>query len=354
MRVAIVINKLIACGAERLALDEVHELRRRGFDVSLITLRPEHDGDTFMPLLQLPDSSRHFVRFSSAWDIGALIALIRVLHREQYDLLITHLWLSNTVGRIAGTCAGVPRILSFEHNVYDTVKTWKQFLADRLLQRFSYKIIAVSDAVRSSLVRHGIASRRILVISNGIDLERYRSAIPARIDTEGKFTYLFAGRLVPQKAVDVLIAAFARLPDGLLLIAGGGGEQAALEALSKKLNVQARVRFLGVRDDIPQLMKAADCLILPSRWEGQGLVIPEAFASGLPVIISDFPAGVDTIEDGKTGIVVPREDPVALAHAMETIHLNTELRAKLIAAATTEMERFSIQRHVDTLLQYGI
>jgi glycosyltransferase involved in cell wall biosynthesis len=307
-----------------------------------------------MPLLMLAEASRHFVKFSSVWDIVALVRLIRLLRKERYDVLITHLWLSNTVGRLAGIAARIPHILSFEHNVYDDVKTWKQFLSDRWLQNFCSRIIAVSDAVRTSLVAHGIDNRRIAVVPNGIDLERYRSAASADIETGGAFTYLFVGRLIRQKAVDILLGAFACLEGGLLLIAGVGQWRTLLERQARELGIETRVRFLGVRGDIPALMKAANCLVLPSRWEGQGLVIPEAFASGLPVIISDFPAGADTVRNGKTGLIVRREDAVSLAQAMELMRTNATLRHRLIDAAARDVERFSIKRHIDTLLHYAV
>ena len=352
MKTAIIINNLIACGAERLALDEMNEMHRRGIPVSLITLRPEKTGNTFMPLCELPITARHSIHFSSVADIRAWVRLVRLLRLEKYDTVITHLWFANTIGRIAARIASVKRILSFEHNVYDDVKSWKQFIADRILQRLSHRIIAVSDAVRTSLIAHGINARSIVVIPNGIDLKRYRKATPASINTGGKFSYLFAGRLIKQKAVDVLLAAFARLDDGLLLIAGDGIDRTALEKQASELGVEERVRFLGVRDDIPALMKTAGCFVLPSRWEGMGIVLIEALASGCPVIAADFSAARGVLKDGTTGLIVPVEDAAALSASMLKVASDPLLRRKLSDAGAKDAERFSIATHIDRLLEY--
>ncbi len=127
----------------------------------------------------------------------------------------------------------------------------------------------------------------------------------------------FAGRLIPQKAVDVLVEAFARLSSGYLLIAGEGKESPMLEQKAKDLGVSDRVFLLGLRDDIPGLMKAADCFVLPSRYEGLPIVVLEAMGAGLPVILSDFSAARGMLRDGQDGIIVPREDVAALAEAIE-------------------------------------
>jgi glycosyltransferase involved in cell wall biosynthesis len=352
MRTAIIINSLIACGAERLALDEAHELYRRGEYVTLITLRPEKDGNSFMPLCTLPDSSRVFIHVHSLWDFRSWSALIKLLRKEKYDLVVTHLWFANVIGRIAARIASVPRILSFEHNVYDSVKTWRQFFADRVLQYISSDIIAVSNAVKESLIRHGIAAGRIAVVANGIDLQRYRDATPMAIDRKEEFTYLFVGRLVRQKGVDTLLSAFAKLKNGLLVITGDGVDRAALEKQSETLGISRRVRFLGVRDNVPSLMKEADCFVLPSRWEGMGIVLVEAMAAGCPVVVSDFQAARDIIEDGVSGLIVPIDNVEELAAAMQRM-TDPALRARFVEVGSRSAERFSIGAHIDTLLAYA-
>ena len=294
--IAVIINNLGFGGAERLVVDEVNEMHRRRMPVILITLRPEREAGTFMQSCTIPPAQRHHIPFASLFDIHGYLKLVFLLRREKIGAVVTHLWFSNTIGRIACFFARTPRVISFEHNVYDRVKTHRQFFVDWLLQIFSTHIVAVSEAVRDSLVTHGIKASRIVVIENGIDLTRYKEAKASDIRRENelgsKFLFLFVGRLIEQKGADILLDAFAHVEDSYLLIAGAGIERPALEKRARELGVDSRILFLGVRNDIPSLMKAADCLVLPSRWEGQGLVIPEAFAADLPVIIADFPPDI--------------------------------------------------------------
>ncbi len=132
----------------------------------------------------LPEGDRILIKFDSPLNIGAWIALVRLLRTRRPDLVLTHLWYSNAIGRIAARLAGIRTVLSFEHNVYDTVKTKKQFFVDRMLQRLSTRSIAVSEPVRDSLIRHGIAPARIVVVENGIDLARYANATATDIRKE--------------------------------------------------------------------------------------------------------------------------------------------------------------------------
>ncbi len=351
MRIAICINKLVSAGAERLVVDQIHEFRRRGIEVNLITLAPERDGDSFMPLVDLPIHAKHLIAFRSLLDVRSWLALIRLLRREKPDVLFTHLWFANTIGRIVGTLVGI-RTISFEHNVYDGVKTRKQFLVDRFLQDWCFKIVAVSEAVRDSLVRHGIARSRIVIVENGIDLARYREAMPADIDTKDEFMYLFIGRLVRQKGVDVLLRAFANVKKGVLLIVGEGDKRVALERLARDLGLGDRVRFLGIRKDVPALLKRSDCLVLPSRFEGLGIVLIEAFASGTSVVATNVPAVRSFIADGVNAILVPVEDADTLAHAMWRIQEDPSLRQVLQRKAAESLDRFSITNEVDVLLRY--
>lgn len=355
--IAVIINNLGFGGAERLVVDEVNELHRRRIAVILITLRPEGEARTFMQSCTIPAAQRYHIPFASLFDARGYFKLVSLLRRAKTDTVITHLWFSNTIGRIACFFARAPRVISFEHNVYDRVKTGKQFLIDRLLQGLSARIVAVSEAVRDSLVAHRISAGRIIVIENGIDLARYREARPANVRHEknlgNETLFLFVGRLIEQKGVDILLDAFAHVGGGYLLIAGDGIKRSALENRSRNLEIDSRVFFLGARNDVPSLMKAADCLVLPSRWEGQGIVIPEAFAAGLPVIIADFPAGHQMVKNGENGIVVPRENAAALRDAMELMRTDAKLRQKLANAAKREAGRFGIQRHTDKLLSYA-
>ncbi|HEX8591410.1 MAG TPA: glycosyltransferase [Candidatus Paceibacterota bacterium] len=353
--VVVLINQLGIGGAERVAVDEVNELHRQGVQVTLITLARERE-TSYLADCRIPDERRVFLPHGSLYNLRSLLRLTLLLRKLDPDLLVTHLWFANTVGRVAARLANVPTI-AFEHNVYDRVKTWKQFFVDRLLQGWCRKIAAVSEDVRNSLAARGIRKERIVVIDNGIDLARYSGAVPGSLRKEigaaaDETIFLFVGRLIEQKGVDVLLSAFAGVSNARLVLAGDGPDRTALVRQMEAAGIQEQVVFLGVRNDIPSLLKAADCLVLPSRWEGLGLVVPEALAAGLPVIVADFPAGKDMVGDGRAGLVVPREDVGALQDAMMRM-CDSSFRKKIAACAPKAADRFSIHRHVAILLSYA-
>jgi UDP-N-acetylglucosamine:LPS N-acetylglucosamine transferase len=150
-RIAIIVNHLGIGGAERVVVDEANELHRRGIPVTLITLK-RNPKNSYASVCTLPESDQVCIGFSSIFDMRKYRKLIRLLCRCKPDVVITHLWFSNTIGRIAARIARVPCVISFEHNVYDRVKTRKQFFADRVLQIFTTRIVMATDAIRTSLI----------------------------------------------------------------------------------------------------------------------------------------------------------------------------------------------------------
>jgi glycosyltransferase involved in cell wall biosynthesis len=145
------------------------------------------------------------------------------------------------------------------------------------------------------------------------------------------------GRLVPEKAQDVLLDAFRRLaPESAagarLLIAGEGPERATLTATIARLGLTANATLLGARRDITALLNAADLFVLSSRMEGMPLAIAEALACGCPVVATDAPGVADLL--GDAGTIVPRDDAAALAVAMQAA-----LRSGLGSPAQQAMRR---------------
>lgn len=343
-KVLICINNLAIGGAERLALDDANEMYRRGIDVVVVTLGTEPN-ETFLPQLQ---SKKKYINFPSLINIRSWIGLFNFILKEKPDLLITHLWYANTIGRIIGFLARV-RVLSFEHNIYDNLKTKKMFFVDKILQYFCYKIVAVSFAVKENLVLHGIKQEKIDVLYNCINIEKY---FQRKVEHEF-FTYLFIGRLIDQKGVDVLIHAFSKNRENTrLVIVGAGGMKDELISQVRNLNLDSQICFVGTIYDIPQQFAEADCFVLPSRYEGLGIVIIEAMAAGTPIIVTDFSAGLELIQHEINGLVVPRDNPAALTDAMKRIKIDAVLREKLKNGALDSAKNFSIIKHVDGILEY--
>jgi len=350
-KILIIINNFSVGGAERLVIDDANELLKRGdIDFKIITLKKE--GKSSLSGQLDKKVKWESVDFGGLSDLGSWFLLYKNIKNYDPDILFTHLWFSNTIGRIAGKLAGVPKIISFEHNVYDTVKNWKMFFTDQILQSFSCKIIAVSRAVKRSLMRHGIEENKIDVILNGIDISKYQNLDIKTLDGKEKkdFTFVFIGRLIHQKGIDILLRAFASVKAGNLLIVGSGKEGADLVKLTKELNIENRVGFLGIRKDIPEILSYSDCFVLPSRYEGLPMVLLEAFASRKIIIVSNFESAGDVIKNNFNGFIFNINDIRGLSLLMNEVQSTNTNSIK--NNMLKDIKHYSINDHIQKLISY--
>lgn len=352
-KIIIIVEQFVVGGVQRLIVNEVAELKRRNYDIFVITLKPEDPNNSMRHLLNIPDANFRFIKFRNARDLSGWRPLLRFLKNERPDVVMTHLWMANNIGRIAAFITGVPKILAFEHSIYDGIKNTKQFTIDRILQLISTKVIAISNGVKHHLIKHGISAVKISVVLNGTTAFfcKKQPNLNNKPPLPTKFSYVFIGRLVEAKAVDVLLRAFARVPTGVLTIVGDGPLRGSLEALASELGIIRRVEFLGSREDISDILCASNCLILPSHREGFGLVIIEAFSAGIPVIVSDFPSAKEIVQDGDNGIIVKRGDPTVLSAAMVKVAEDDAFYERIVVGARKSSEKFSISKHIDDILQ---
>jgi glycosyltransferase involved in cell wall biosynthesis len=227
-------------------------------------------------------------------------------------------------------------------------------LAPRILRRASL-VIALSpeSAAASPLLR--LHAGKVRVVPNGIDPTplqpvegraalRQRLGIPADAPVG-----LFLGALNPIKGVDVLLDAWARvaaaLPGAHLLVLGDGPYRSQYEAQARSLGIAPLVRFTGfVHTGKGDFYAAADLLALPSRSEAFPIVILESGVAGLPVVASDLPPLRAMVEPGVSGILVPPEDPAALAAALVALLRDRKLRAQLGAANRARSEGLTWDR----------
>jgi glycosyltransferase involved in cell wall biosynthesis len=187
--------------------------------------------------------------------------------------------------------------------------------------------VANSEATKKTLVQSApwLNPAHIRVIYNGIDVARFdpentqdlRSALSLK--PEHRLAG-FVGRLNVQKGIQNLLEAFytASKNDDLLhlLIVGEGDLLESIQIFAREHHLQQRCHLLGFREDIPDIMRTIDYLVLPSLWEGFGIVLIEAMAAGKPCITTNVSSMPEIVQDGVSGIVVPSNDNEALAHAM--------------------------------------
>ena len=168
---------------------------------------------------------------------------------------------------------------------------------------------------------------------------------------------LFAGRLDPQKGVDVLLDALAALPAPRprVLLAGEGPEEGALRDRAARLGVAADVSFLGRRIDVAGLLRGATVCCLPSRSEGLSNTLLEALAAGTPVVASDLASFSEVTGSDATGdpaaLLVPQGDPAALARALARVLSDPALRQRLAAAGSQRVQAYAMDRVVQAHLE---
>jgi glycosyltransferase involved in cell wall biosynthesis len=283
-------------------------------------------------------------------DVVALGKLVRTFRRLRPDVVHTHTAKAGALGRVAARLARVPVVMhTFHGHVmegYFSRGASRLFLQiERGLARVTDRIITLSPRLRETLLALGVGRPdAIEVIPLGLELERFLSAHPSRGRLRGALAIPpdtpllgIVGRLVPIKDHPTLLHALTLLGSGSppphLVIVGDGEQRAQLQELTRRLNLAARVHFLGWRDDLHAVLGDLDVVICCSRNEGTPVALIEAMAAGVPVLSTDVGGVGDLIRHGQTGWLVPPGDPPALAQAIRTLLAQPDLRQRLAVAA---------------------
>ncbi len=261
----------------------------------------------------------------------ALIRLALVLKRERVTILQTHGARSNAYGQVAGRLAGVPVIVSTVHNSlmeYEIGPLRRRMYVGVLRRtiRLADRVICVSEALRRHVIRDvGVPEARTVTVHNGIDPAGFAQAgngaeVRAEFSMAESPLLVHIGRFTEQKGHRYLLEALPALrsewPGLRCLMVGEGPLRDELVGMARRLDLGDCALFIGVRDDIPRVLAAADLVVLPSLSEGFPFVLLEALAMARPVIASRI-AGVDELIDhGRTGWLVPPGQPSALAAAI--------------------------------------
>lgn len=292
--------------------------------------------------------------------LASLPGIIRFVRRKgQPRIIHAHGYTAAMVGAVVSRFSDTPFVFT-AHNLLSKKALPVTRMAAKMASQFAAGVIAVSESVKSSLEDAGVNAAKIRVIPNGIE----PPSLPGPFDRETKLAelglptsarvVLCVARLTPVKGVRYLIEAMPALrqnvPEARLVIAGDGPERQELVDLDSRLNAESESVFLGHRNDIAELLAAADVVAIPSLEEGQGLVLLEAMAAGRPVVATRVGGLAETVRDGETGLLAEPANSGDLAAKLSLVMSSADLAASLSnTAARFVAEQMSAETMISRL-----
>jgi glycosyltransferase involved in cell wall biosynthesis len=275
-------------------------------------------------------------------DLRAMRRLRQAMRAAQGGVLHTHNAAAHYLACAAGLGLAWRRVVNTRHGMGAAdARSRKEWLYRRAMPRTDV-VAAVCEAARARFQAQGVAPRgRLLAVGNGIRIDAFapgdaqaRGALAHALDLgEGARIVGSVGRLNPVKDQAMLLDAFARvhaaMPHAALVIAGEGPARPGLEAQARELGVAHRVRLLGDRHDVAALLRGFELFALSSRSEGYSIALLEACAAGLPIVATDVGGNGEIVMDGRNGLLVPAQDPVAFARAMAAVLGDPAMAARM-------------------------
>ncbi|NUQ65859.1 MAG: glycosyltransferase family 4 protein [Pirellulales bacterium] len=349
-KILMVISSLSGGGAERVAVLLARGFVQNGHTVSLATIYGR-DRDFYELPAEVDRLALDLGRDRSnavqklAGNARRIWAIRQTIRRTQPAVVLSFMNQTNVTVLLAATGLGVPVIVT-EHmdpRRDDLPAAW------RWLRKWTYaraaRLVSVSRAVDSFFA--WLPADRRAVIPNPVALDDVESR-PAHLPAlPCRHTVIAMGRLAPEKGFDLLIRAYARLvpqfPDWGLTILGEGPQRGELESLARVLTIEDRFRLPGAVGQPFAALKQADLFVLSSRHEGFGNALVEAMACGLPVVAADcWSISPEIVHDRVDGLLIPPDNPDALAAALATLMRDESLRRQLGRAATESARRFEL------------
>lgn len=353
IRLLQITHDLAIGGLQQVVVNLCKTIDRRQFDIEVLCLRtlgefvPDVEA-LGIPVMLLPQKA-------DGPDYLAFRKVARILRDRRIDVIHTHNTQPLVDGVIGGLLAGVKTMIHTDHARHFPDKRRYMF-AEWLLSHFVYRMVGVSEHTAANLVRYEhIAPRRIVTIPNGIvddlfvrpvDIARKRNELG--IDAEGPVIGLGV-RLTEQKGITYLLQALPELlrahPRLTLVIAGDGAKEAELRQEARALGVDARVRFIGPRTDMYEVIQTFDIYVLPSIWEGLPMVLLEAMAASRPIVATDVGGNATAVKHDVNGILVPPREPASLATTIDAL-LRDAGRARRYGASGRALfeQEFSAQQ----------
>ncbi len=352
MRILFINSIQMFGGGEIWLFRAMRELEHRGHTVHLLC-RP---GVPLEVRARANGFRVHALPMPGDFDPGCICRTFGLIRRLKPDVVCTNMDRELRFGGVAARIAGVKAVVPRRGIDHPLKNTWAY--------RFSYDkvasgVIANSNATKQSLLRNSpwLDPKKIRVIYNGVENGRFQGHPSADLRKEWQipknaFLFGFVGQLDSRKGVETLLGAFRKLaqqePGAWLVLVGEGRLESKLRRMAQEC--RGRVVFAGYRDDVENVMKTMDVLVLPSLWEGFGIVLIEAMAARKPVITTNTSNMPEIVTQGVDGVLIPPSDALALAQAMRSMVQSPVLVRNMGAAGKrTVGRRFTLAKMTDAI-----
>ncbi|MDT7830205.1 glycosyltransferase [Pricia sp. S334] len=356
MRILQIISALTNGGAEKLVVETTKKFIEKNHKVDILLFK-SIDSVLEREILKMDTVNVHFLsENTNIYHPAHIFKIKRHLSKYWYDVIHVHLFPAFYWSALAVDKNFRGKLVHTEHSTNNRrMGNWIYKLIDNSIYKKYDCHIAISDAVRKSLNDH-LGSKKIKVVNiyNGVNLEAIDSAKP--LDKK-QFGLKESDKILIQvssfkkpKDQPTLIKALNLLNTNVhLLLAGTGTLKSYCVSLAKELGVEHRVHFLGLRTDVPRLLKTADIVVLSSHYEGLSLASVEGLASGRPFIASDVPGLTEVVEGA--GLLFPKNDSVKLAEIIANLLADKNYYDKTVRDCINRSKKYSIDLMVNKYIE---
>lgn len=331
MKVLHVIFNLQVGGAEKLLVDLLPSFKEQGIEADILVFNDQQSVITELCVQR--NITVYTLNGSKPYALHYIWKIIPFLRR--YDIIHTHTTPAQYFVAMAKVVSFLNcKLITTEHSTNNRRRDKFIFkLLDRVVYSFYRRIICISEVARQNFVKHVGMSSKVVVVENGVSLPVYSDALACSKESLGfkndNSLLVMVGRFCAAKDQETIIRSLTFLPNNIVAAFVGDGENLErCKKISVDLGLEARTKFLGVRGDVPNILKCSDIVIMSSFWEGLSLASVEGMASGRPMVASDVQGLREVV--GGAGLLFPQGDYMELARIISLLVNNGE-QYKLVA-----------------------
>jgi glycosyltransferase involved in cell wall biosynthesis len=299
-------------------------------------------------------------------DIKAFLSILLLIIREKPFFIHTHSSKAGILGRLAAKICCVPIIIHTPHGHvffghFGPFVSKVYLLIEKFFTLFTDRLVALTEGERKDYIELSVAKpEKIVTIHSGVEIDLFKDS-HVNIEKKKKLLGLnlqslvvgTVGWLLPIKGPMILLKAMGRVwqkyPDAQLVYVGKGDLYEALHGQALQMGIADRVKLMGWRDDIHEIMSVFDLFVLPSLNEGMGRVLVEAMAAGKPVVASNVGGIPDLVKDGKNGLLVEPGDTDGLSFAIQELLSDKKIRDEMGEKGKNMAQSFSVEKMIEKI-----